>query len=78
MAVGVDTAERQRVSAEKLAAAQVRRTELEARWDGEKKLADRILEIRATLRGSVDAAAAAARDARSAPMRGRPGQSGIP
>jgi type VI secretion system protein VasG len=59
-AVGVDTAERRRACEEKLAAAHVRRTELEARWDGEKKLADRILEIRATLRGSVDAASAAA------------------
>src|SRR6185436_8259084 len=62
-AVGVDTAERSRACEEKLAAAQTRRTELEARWESEKKLADRILDIRAQLRGSVEATAAAAKAA---------------
>jgi type VI secretion system protein VasG len=59
-AIGVDTAARQKTNDDKLAAAEVRRAELEARWEREKKLADRVLEIRATLRAAADAAAAPA------------------
>ncbi|MGC4085927.1 MAG: type VI secretion system ATPase TssH [Vicinamibacterales bacterium] len=55
--VGVDASERRAACEEKLAAAQARRVELEARWEAEKKLADRILEIRATLRDQPAAAA---------------------
>jgi type VI secretion system protein VasG len=65
-AVGVDTAARRRECEEKLAAAQARRTELEARWEAEKKLADRVLEIRATLRGAADANAAPAKEVAAA------------
>jgi len=56
-AVGVDTAERRRACEEKLAAAESRRVELEKRWEAEHKLADRLLEIRATLRQAADQAA---------------------
>ena len=59
-AVGVDVTERRRAAEEKLAAADVRRAELEARWEEEHKLADRVLEIRATLRRAADAASAPA------------------
>jgi type VI secretion system protein VasG len=58
-AVGVNTAERRKTCEEKLAVAEARRVELEQRWESEKKLADRLLEIRARLRaaaGQVDAA----------------------
>jgi len=57
-AVGVDTAGRRRVCEEKLAAAESRRAELELRWEAERKLADRLLEIRAALRQAADQAAA--------------------
>jgi type VI secretion system protein VasG len=53
-AVGVNTTERRRACEEKLAAAESRRTELETRWEEEHKLADRLLEIRATLRQAAD------------------------
>jgi type VI secretion system protein VasG len=56
-AVGVDAADRRREAQEKLAAAEKRRAELEARWDAEHKLADRVLEIRAILRKAADGAA---------------------
>ena len=59
-AVGVETAERSRVCEEKLAAATTcASAELEARWERGEKLVDRILDIRATLRGAVDATAPA-------------------
>src|SRR6185503_11923780 len=54
-AVGVNAADRRKVCEEKLAAAEARRVELEARWEGEKALADRLLEIRGKLRQAVDA-----------------------
>jgi type VI secretion system protein VasG len=53
-AVGVDTVARRRACEEKLAAAESRRVELEQRWEGEKALADRLLEIRGTLREAAD------------------------
>jgi type VI secretion system protein VasG len=49
-AVGVDAAERRKGAEEKLAAAQQRRGELDARWLAEKEVVDRILAIRAKLR----------------------------
>jgi type VI secretion system protein VasG len=54
-AVGVDATERRREAEEKLKAAEARRVELEARWESERKLADRVLEIRASLRKAADA-----------------------
>jgi type VI secretion system protein VasG len=59
-AIGVDTAARRKTNEEKLTAAEARRVDLEARWEREKKLADRVLEIRATLRAAADVAAAPA------------------
>ena len=53
-AVGVNVAERRRGCEEKLATEEQRRAELEKRWQDEHKLADRLLEIRATLRQAVD------------------------
>ena len=53
--VGVNAADRRKACEEKLAAAEARRVELEARWEAEKALADRLLEIRAKLRQAVDA-----------------------
>ena len=53
-AVGLDTAERRRVCEEKLAAAESSRADLEKRWEAEHTLADRLLEIRATLRQAAD------------------------
>jgi type VI secretion system protein VasG len=58
-AVGVNTVERRRACEEKLAVAETRRAELEKRWEEEHKLADRLLEIRATLRQAADQAASA-------------------
>src|SRR5687768_6520689 len=49
-AVGVETAARRTACEEKLAVAEARRVELEQRWEGEKALADRLLEIRGKLR----------------------------
>jgi type VI secretion system protein VasG len=65
-AVGVDVEARRKACEEKLAAANVRRVELEARWEAERKLADRILEIRATLRAAADGSAKAAKEAAAA------------
>jgi len=66
-AVGVDTAERRRACDEKLAAAELRRADLEKRWEEEKKLADRLLEIRATLRQDADQAAPAGKGGNGSP-----------
>ncbi|MBS1223166.1 MAG: type secretion ATPase, ClpV1 family, partial [Proteobacteria bacterium] len=49
--VGIDTAQRQTVATEKLQAEEARLVELDARWQEEKGLVDRILELRAKLRG---------------------------
>jgi type VI secretion system protein VasG len=53
-AVGVNAADRRRVCEEKLAGAELRRADLEKRWEAEHKLADRVLEIRAKLRKAAD------------------------
>jgi type VI secretion system protein VasG len=49
-AVGVVATERRNGAEEKLAAAQLRRSALETRWQAEKEVVDRILAIRAKLR----------------------------
>jgi type VI secretion system protein VasG len=61
-AVGVDTTDRRRACDEKLAAAEATRAELEKRWADERKLADRLLEIRAALRKDADDVASAKRE----------------
>src|SRR4051812_32857558 len=58
-AVGVNATDRRRACEEKLAAEEKRREELEKRWEEEHKLADRLLEIRATLRQAADQVTAA-------------------
>ncbi|HEX7933444.1 MAG TPA: type VI secretion system ATPase TssH [Paraburkholderia sp.] len=52
-AVGVNTRERQAAASEKLAAEQTRLAELETRWQAEKELVTRILDLRARLRGET-------------------------
>jgi len=64
-AVGVNVTDRSRACEERLAAEEKRREELEKRWQEEHKLADRLLEIRATLRQAADQSTAA----RSAPAK---------
>jgi type VI secretion system protein VasG len=49
-AVGINVDERRKTAQEKLDASEKRRASLEERWGAEKKLVDRILEIRAKLR----------------------------
>src|SRR5512145_3099221 len=49
-AVGLDVSERRRAAQERLSTAEVRRVELEGRWESERGLVDRILAIRARLR----------------------------
>ncbi len=49
--VGIDTAQRQATATEKLQAEETRLAQLDARWQEEKGLVDRILELRAKLRG---------------------------
>ena len=61
-AVGVDTAERAKLANEKLTAEKAKLEKLESRWQAEKALVDRILDIRGKLRGAtgkVEGAAAA-------------------
>jgi type VI secretion system protein VasG len=49
-AVGINVEERRKAAQEKLDQGETRRSSLEERWGAEKKLVDRILEIRAKLR----------------------------
>ncbi|MGH9370489.1 MAG: type VI secretion system ATPase TssH, partial [Vicinamibacterales bacterium] len=49
-AVGINAAERRKEAEEQLAVNETRRGELERRWEAERELVDRILEIRARLR----------------------------
>ncbi|HEU4618859.1 MAG TPA: type VI secretion system ATPase TssH [Gammaproteobacteria bacterium] len=49
-AIGVDTAEREKVAKESLAAERARLAELEASWDKERGLVEKILALRARLR----------------------------
>jgi type VI secretion system protein VasG len=78
-AVGVDVGQRKTSAEEKLAASDARRGELETRWQAEKAIVDRILDIRAKLRqgrekvegtGSTLEAAAQAEKAAAAPAGG--------
>jgi type VI secretion system protein VasG len=62
-AIGVDASERRKSAEEKRGRAEARRLELEARWQQERELVDRVLAIRASLRkggAPVEGAAAAA------------------
>ncbi|MEM5342188.1 type VI secretion system ATPase TssH [Paraburkholderia azotifigens] len=62
-AVGVDTRERLAIANERVTAERARLSELEARWEAEKELVTRILELRGQLRnetGKVEGAAEAA------------------
>src|SRR5262245_2739762 len=52
-AVGIEVGDRRREAAEKLGSAETLRTELEARWESERGVVDRILAIRAELRGGA-------------------------
>jgi type VI secretion system protein VasG len=52
-AVGVETGERQAAASEKLAAEKARLEILDARWQAEKELVTRILDLRAQLRGET-------------------------
>ncbi|BCG01811.1 protein ClpV1 (plasmid) [Paraburkholderia sp. PGU19] len=61
-AVGIDTGERLAAATERVTAERARLSELEARWEAEKELVKRILELRAQLRnetGKVEGAAEA-------------------
>jgi type VI secretion system protein VasG len=78
-AVGIDAKERRKAAEERLAESEARRGTLEERWQAEKKLVDRILDIRAKLRaghekvegtGSKLEAAAQAQKAADAPAEG--------
>jgi type VI secretion system protein VasG len=65
-AVGIDTAEREKLAQSRLAEDRAKLVELEARWNAEKTLVDRILDLRARLRattGKVEGAATAPADA---------------
>ncbi len=73
-AVGVETAARRKACEEKLAVAEARRVELEQRWEGEKALADRLLEIRGKLRDAADRKKAAGDTATSAPAAAQPAE----
>jgi type VI secretion system protein VasG len=53
-AVGVNASERRKNAEEKLAVEQRRRQELEARWQAEKEVIDRVLSIRAALRKGAE------------------------
>jgi type VI secretion system protein VasG len=76
-AVGVPTGDRRRECEEKLAAAEATRNELEKRWEDERKVADRLLEIRATLRKDADDIAAAKKErAKAEAAKGEAAQAG--
>ncbi|WP_179401428.1 type VI secretion system ATPase TssH [Burkholderia guangdongensis] len=78
-AVGVDTREREAAASEKLAAEQARLAELDARWQTEKALVEKILALRAQLRGEtgkVEGAPEAASDAAAADANADPAAAG--
>ena len=68
-AVGIDTVQRQAAATEKLQAEEARLAQLDARWQEEKGLVDRILELRAKLRGDGGAVDASATTAEPDPQR---------
>ena len=53
-AIGIETAAREEAVATRLAAERTRLEGLQARWDSERRLVDRLLELRAELRGSLE------------------------
>ena len=53
-AIGIETAAREEAVATRLAAERTRLEGLQARWDSERRLVDRLLELRAQLRGSLE------------------------
>ncbi|MDZ7591851.1 MAG: type VI secretion system ATPase TssH [Rubrivivax sp.] len=53
-AIGIETAAREDAVATRLAAERTRLEGLQARWDSERRLVDRLLELRAELRGSLE------------------------
>jgi type VI secretion system protein VasG len=68
-AVGINASERRKSAEEKLATEQRRREELEARWQAEKEVVDRVLAIRAALRkgaGKVEGTGSALEQAATA------------
>src|SRR5262245_24309784 len=69
-AVGVDTTERAKVANEKLAKNKAQLAELETRWNGEKALVEKILDIRGKLRGATGQVEGAAQAAPAAPSAG--------
>jgi type VI secretion system protein VasG len=78
-AVGVDARDRRTVAEERRAAETKRRDELEARWQSERELVDRVLAIRAQLRqgaapveGTGSALEEKARDAQAADQPSQP------
>jgi type VI secretion system protein VasG len=72
-AVGVDTAERAKVANEKLEKNQAQLAELETRWNAEKALVEKILDLRGKLRGATGKVEGAAQaDTPAAPAAGAP------
>ncbi|MBK7458167.1 MAG: type VI secretion system ATPase TssH [Betaproteobacteria bacterium] len=53
-AIGIETAAREEAVATRLAAERTRLEGLQARWESERRLVDRLLELRAELRGSLE------------------------
>ena len=53
-AIGIETVAREEAVATRLAAERTRLEGLQARWDSERRLVDRLLELRAELRGSLE------------------------
>ena len=71
-AVGIETAEREATASEKLALEQAHLTEIESRWEQEKALVEKILALRAQLRGASGTVEAAPDAAESPSAADRP------
>jgi type VI secretion system protein VasG len=71
-AVGVDTAERSKIATEKLEKNKAQLAELETRWNSEKALVEKILDIRGQLRGATGKVEGAAQAAPAAAAAGAP------
>ncbi|HXA34885.1 MAG TPA: type VI secretion system ATPase TssH [Steroidobacteraceae bacterium] len=72
-AVGIDTAEREKLARSRLAEETLRLAEVEKKWQAEKSLVDKILDLRARLRskvGKVEGAASAPAEGLSEAERG--------
>ncbi len=80
-AVGIDTAEREAVANDKLATERARLEQLEGRWNQEKTLVDKVLDIRARLRGAtgkVEGTASKLEAATDAAAGTTPAETGVP